>query len=672
MPLDSRLTAAHRRGQPGLAGTLVVAFLASVLVLAGRAAAEPSPGALPPVLTLRLDATAMPGVPSDAVGLALNVTVTEPAAAGYLTVYPCASGRPLASNLNYVARQTVPNFVVTAIDPYGGVCIDSMATTDVVVDLAGYVPVGSPLTMLRAPVRFADTRVPGDVAGIRLRAGEIRAVRVAGVAGVPPDASAVVFNATAVTPDRDGFLSVFPCGRPIPATSTLNFVRGTVVPNLVTSSIGPDGTICFVAIADLDLVADVAAYVPAGASGMALLPAPERILDTRVGLGGPTGRLGPSPRAVQVTGVGGVPSGATAAIVNLTATEGTAAGYVSAYPCGGSPPLVSSLNFGVAQSIANAAFVKLAPDGTLCLRSNVPVHGIVDISGYLSSADALVPVDPVRVADTREEAAPLCDLGVVQVGTGWQWYDLATGAPGAVFRSPQILQGTSFVDISPDCGTAVVVVDRVVYVVDRAGAVVSSSPMPAGVFSRLMFLSDVGPLAVAWNRSPSAAMTLVDALTGDSLFDFVALDRNLGWDFAGAARDLSVFMFFTRLADSTKEFHVLDVDGVEVATFRLPAGADGFQVSPSGLYMAFSVRSPGPSGEVWSGTQVVTTAGDPVDVHPASVAPYIDWAVSRWVSDGRAITCDPTRPNSSTYVLVRSNLFSPSVRTNIPCPTAAL
>ena len=635
------------------------------------ASAQPTPGALPPVLSLRLDVLDLPGVPLDAIGLALNVTVTNPVAAGYLTVFPCTSGRPVASNLNYVAGQTVPNFVVAGIDEYGGVCIETMATTDVIVDLAGYVPFGSPLTMLPAPVRFADTRVPGDRAGIRLRAGETRAVQVASTPGVPADASAVVFNATAVAPDRDGFLTVFPCGRPTPTTSTLNFTRGAVVPNLVTSAVGDGGAVCFYAIADVDLVADVAAYVPAGSAGMTLLAAPERIFDTRSGLGGPATSLGAEPRAVQVVGRGGVAAGATAAIVNLTATEGSGAGFVAAFPCG-STPLVSSLNFAAGQNVANAAIVKLAPDGTLCLRSNAAVQAIVDVTGYLTSATAIVPVDPVRVGDTREDAAPVCNLGIVQAGASWQWIDLATGALGAVFQTPPALQGTSYVDISFDCATAVLVANRTLHVVDRAGVTVSTAPLPSGVFERFMFLSDEGPLAVAPGRTPGAAMSLVDAVTNDVLLDFVDLDTQLGWDFAGAARDQSVFMFFTRLFDSTKEFHVLDYNGFEVATFRLPPGADYFSVSPTGVYMSYGLRVMTPRGERTPEMHVVTVAGDPVEVRPTTIGDESHASSVAWLSDGRGVSCSTTLPGYTDAVFTVYDLFAPARRTALPCVRAAL
>src|SRR3954453_13999065 len=42
----------------------------------------------------------------------LNVTVTEPTASGYITVFPAPLPPPVASNLNYVPGQTVPNQVI--------------------------------------------------------------------------------------------------------------------------------------------------------------------------------------------------------------------------------------------------------------------------------------------------------------------------------------------------------------------------------------------------------------------------------------------------------------------------------------------------------------------------------------------------------------------------------
>jgi hypothetical protein len=68
----------------------------------------------------------------------LNVTVTQPTAPGYLTVYPRFETRPLASNLNFNPRDTVPNLVATADDTGIAVYNGSSGTVHVVVDEEGY------------------------------------------------------------------------------------------------------------------------------------------------------------------------------------------------------------------------------------------------------------------------------------------------------------------------------------------------------------------------------------------------------------------------------------------------------------------------------------------------------------------------------------------------------
>ena len=80
------------------------------------------------------------GVPGDASAVILNVTAVAPEAAGFLTVYPCGSPRPLSSSVNYSAGQVVPNAVLAKLGEGGAVCIWTKATTHVLADVTGYVP----------------------------------------------------------------------------------------------------------------------------------------------------------------------------------------------------------------------------------------------------------------------------------------------------------------------------------------------------------------------------------------------------------------------------------------------------------------------------------------------------------------------------------------------------
>ena len=148
---------------------------------------------------------------------------------------------------------------------------------------------------LPAPVRLLDTRVgaateDGAFAGIGRRgAGSVLELPVAGRGGVPANAVSVVLNVTAASPSGDGYLTVFPCGEAQPNTSNVNYVSGQVVPNAVIAKVGAGGSVCIFTYAETELLVDVAASF-ASADALAPLPAPVRLLDTRVGAATEDGR----------------------------------------------------------------------------------------------------------------------------------------------------------------------------------------------------------------------------------------------------------------------------------------------------------------------------------------------------------------------------------------------
>jgi len=77
------------------------------------------------------------GAPAGTTALSLNIAVTDPAAAGFLTVYPCGATRPWASNLNFAAGQTISNHVTATVGNDGTVCVYTTRATDVVIDVEG-------------------------------------------------------------------------------------------------------------------------------------------------------------------------------------------------------------------------------------------------------------------------------------------------------------------------------------------------------------------------------------------------------------------------------------------------------------------------------------------------------------------------------------------------------
>lgn len=166
----------------------------------------------------------------------------------------------------------------------------------------------------------------------------------------------------------------------------LNFRSLEAVPNLVIVPVGVGGQVSlFNNAGSVDLIADVQGYYDDGttvASGHAAMN-PKRLLDTRFGPG-TVGKVGPgSVVTLPVRGVDGVPSDATAVVVNLTATGGTAATHITLYPSDVGPPLASNLNVAAGQTKAVLAVVRIGADGTIKLRNNSgSVHLILDVAAF--------------------------------------------------------------------------------------------------------------------------------------------------------------------------------------------------------------------------------------------------------------------------------------------------
>ncbi|MCU1367394.1 MAG: type sorting protein [Ilumatobacteraceae bacterium] len=209
------------------------------------------------------------GVAPDAASVVLNVTVTGPQDAGFITVFPCGSDRPNASSVNYVAGQTVPNAVISKVGPGGKVCLYTSAATDLLADVTGYFPATSPFTSV-VPARLLESRsgmstVDGVSNSIGTRPiGSTTELVVAGRGNVPISATAVVLNVTVTGPQDAGFITVYPCDTDRPNASSVNYVAGQTVPNAVISKVSADGKVCLYTTAATDLLTDVTGYFVAG------------------------------------------------------------------------------------------------------------------------------------------------------------------------------------------------------------------------------------------------------------------------------------------------------------------------------------------------------------------------------------------------------------------------
>jgi hypothetical protein len=190
----------------------------------------------------------------------MNVTVTNPAAAGYLTAYPCGMDAPLVSNVNFTAGQTIANLATVRVGANNSICLSSPVPTNVIVDLAGtFAPKGGTFTSA-VTTRLLDTR--NGLGGRRgqIGAGETVELQVAGTRGIPAGATSAIVNLTATGTAAAGYVAAYPCDQAQPSVSNLNFDGGATAANLATVRLSATGTLCLTANVGTDLIADIAGW----------------------------------------------------------------------------------------------------------------------------------------------------------------------------------------------------------------------------------------------------------------------------------------------------------------------------------------------------------------------------------------------------------------------------
>ena len=274
----------------------------------------------------------------------------------------------------------------------------SVALLSALLVAAGSLPAAAAPGYFRplAPARLMDTRIA--LGGTAFGSGESRSLKVAGVGGVPVGAVGVVLNVTVTSPTSPGYLTVWPAPLAQPATSNVNFAAGQTVANMVTVGLGASGSVTIAnSVGSSQVLVDVMGYFVGGFTGLV----PARLMDTRVGLGGATFAAKES-RALSVGGVAGIPANSVAVALNVTATNPTAAGFVTVWPAGTAMPTSSNLNVSAGSTVSNMVLVGLSVDGQIDLyNDNGTADLLVDVMGWFTVGGGFTGVVPVRTLDTR-------------------------------------------------------------------------------------------------------------------------------------------------------------------------------------------------------------------------------------------------------------------------------
>jgi hypothetical protein len=326
---------------------------------------------------------------SEFAAVVMNVTAIAPQKSGYLTVYPYGKARPVASNLNFAAGQTVPNLVTVPVSG-GKVSIynGSAGTVQLIADFSGfYCEVGTEGVGYapQAPSRVLDTRNGTGAAARAVSPGARVRLDLSGE--VPAGTTAVTLNVTVTGPQKAGWLGVYPDAPGTPATSNLNFAAGQTVANQVIVPVnngivdlynGSPGTV--------QVVADLDGTYGTSATDYYDPQVPTRLFDTRTG--SPIKAFGSSSFTPDQTCELSCTTLPVAAVLNVTVTQPAKAGYLTVYPENASRPVASNLNFASGQTVANLVTTAVsAPSGffpgmTFYNGSPGTIQLIVDQEGY--------------------------------------------------------------------------------------------------------------------------------------------------------------------------------------------------------------------------------------------------------------------------------------------------
>lgn len=361
-------------------------------------------------------------VPADATGVVLDVSAVAPKANGWLRVAPTGSV-PTTTALNYSTGHSVTGLVVTAADAQRQVTVTTYAgAADLTIDLVGYFTSSqgtgghwSPVP----PTRVVDTRT-----GVGAPTGQVnRDLTFTLPASVPPGATGIVLDVTAVDPQADGYLRLAPTGS-VPTTTALNFEGGAATTGLaITNSSNGQVTIS-VAGTPTNLVVDLVGYYEgtstAGSQYVAVTP--QRFVDTRSGLAA----QGPGTGPLAISMPSSVPRDAVAVLLDVSVVSPTGKGYVRlAAP--GTAATTTAVNM-VAGRSRTGLVLSGVRDGQVTLAVfGAKTQLVIDLVGY-QTADPTLQPNPTPTQTTSPTPSPSA-VPPAAVKTG-------TSPPPTATRSP--------------------------------------------------------------------------------------------------------------------------------------------------------------------------------------------------------------------------------------------
>ena len=227
-----------------------------------------------PSESVHLSLAGVGGLPATGVSaVALNVTLTEATAPGFVQVIPTGGATEPGRSSNLNAEQadaTIANLAIVPVGADGSVTLFTQSGTHLVVDVAGYftdasvAPSLSGLFVPATPTRLLDTRLtsPGPIA-----AGGTASVETTGGAGLaagiqPGRVAAVVANLTATEAEGPGYVQGIPTNHGIfGSSSNVNIQHaGQTIANAAMLTVGDGDDVTLFTFNATHLICDVAGW----------------------------------------------------------------------------------------------------------------------------------------------------------------------------------------------------------------------------------------------------------------------------------------------------------------------------------------------------------------------------------------------------------------------------
>ncbi len=373
------------------------------------------------------------GVPATASAVVVNLTAAGGTSASFLTAYAAGSTRPLGSNLNFPAGQTVANRATVAVGTGGQIEVyNHTGTVNVDVDVDGYYTgtAGTPGSAFFpvTPVRLTDTR--SSTNGTPMTANSTEKFALTNSV-IPASAAAVQTNITVVPGTAAGFLTVYPTSdTTAPVASDVNWVGTTLppataegIPNVTIADTAGTGNIEMyngpaVGGGTVNIVIDASGYfaTPATTNTVAVTASPTSVQANGAGAASVSATV-TTPTGTVVTGdtvtfaASGSPSGSCGTLSSTTAAtnaSGTATvSYLSSTTAGFCT--ITATESGTGGSGSAMITQTLAPAAT----NTIAVNSFAGSGTATATVTPNVAGDPVIFTPTSSACGTFANSGAV-------------------------------------------------------------------------------------------------------------------------------------------------------------------------------------------------------------------------------------------------------------------